>query len=108
MIVRASATNARVAQILLTSVAKVGCRVAIETFPCARSSPHSQRAMLIQLSAHKAAKISAAATKDDVIDGIAGMRATSVPAVKRMPMTDSFAGSERQIKPSGWFTTRDR
>ena len=83
-----------------------GCLVAIETFPWARSRSCSQRAMLMQLSAQRAAKNTASAAKPRVTDFNTGNKATSVPAAKSRPITSSFAGSERQIRPSGWFKTR--
>src|SRR5204863_1978745 len=98
--------NPRAAQIAAARRVKLGWRVAIETFFCARSSSSSQLAMQMQLRAHKTAKASADATKGIVTDGIAGVRETRVPAVKRMPIATSFAGSERQMTPSGWFITR--
>src|SRR2546423_9473444 len=100
-----NAVNARTRQTLLTCWATVGWRVAIETFRCARSNSRSQQAMLMQLSEQSAAKVRTAIAKLGV-NGRDGSNATMVPAANNVPIASSFAGSDRQIKPSGWFTTR--
>src|SRR4051794_39891298 len=99
-IANAAAATPSVRQAFPTRRVTRGWRVAMETFPWARSSSHSHDAMLMQLSEDSAAN-DAAASAHSGVSGIRGDNATMVPAANKIPMASSFAGSERQIKPSG-------
>lgn len=56
--------------------------------------------MLMQFNEQSMAKLQPASTKPRV-PGMLGNRATIVPAANKMPIAHSFAGSDRQISPSG-------